>query len=142
MADATSPSPLVHAPAPTPAPFVAPALAGRFLPDFALSCSQSPSKFIRPCSRPLCFGGPVRSSIDGPIDASAVTVLRRASVVGSLMCWGPVEAIVTISHRGKVRSVLPLRILRRQCSLPASTKLPSEVSPFRILPLPVLASSS
>jgi hypothetical protein len=57
---------------------------------------------------------------------------------------GPVEAILAAARRGKVWSVLPLRILRRQSLMPAPTKLPSEVSPFGscLPPPPALASSS
>jgi hypothetical protein len=49
---------------------------------------------------------------------------------------GPVEAILAAARRGKVWSVLPLRILRRQSLMPAPTKLPSEVSPFGSCLLP------
>jgi hypothetical protein len=84
------------------------------------------------------------SSTGGPVDASVVTVPRRASAVGSLTCWAPSRRFSPLHAGAKCGRSSPLRILRRQSSMPAPTKLPSEVSPFGscLPPPPALASSS
>jgi hypothetical protein len=66
------------------------------------------------------------SSIGGPVDASAVTVPRRASAAESLTCWAPSRRFSPLHAGAKCGQSSPLRILR--CLRRQSSHLKSPLS--------------